>query len=273
MKSNAHLRLSLQKAHVEIRPDVYLSFTYLNSLTAFALSLLFVAGLIVLGGTGRVGLSRTVLFALVPLPLISAFSTYAIGYFQPDLIASKRSRDINAKLPYALNYIATMASAGMTPERIFSGLAQQPVYGEVANEAAWITRDLRMLGRDVVTALTQAIDRSPSLKFQDLLQGAITTITSGGQLKDYLLSKSEQFILDNRQDQKKFLENLGILAESFITLVVAGPIFIIVMLSVMTTFGGNPRTLLLSGYVIILLVMPITQFGFAIAIKSATPEA
>jgi flagellar protein FlaJ len=143
----------------------------------------------------------------------------------------------------------------------------------VAREAAWITRDVRLLGADIVGALQRAIDRSPSAKFQDFLQGAATALASGGDLKSYFSGKAEQFMLENRQDQRKFLDGLGVLAESFVTVVVAAPIFIIVILSVMNAFGGDASANLTIGYILILVMIPLAQAGFAWTIKTITPEA
>jgi flagellar protein FlaJ len=269
---NVHLRLSLQKAHIYLRPEVYLGYSYLNMIIAFGATSFLVVVLALLAASGAIGVGATMFVFLIPLPLVLAFSTYILTFIIPDLRAATRARDIDAKLPYALNYIATMASAGMTPDKIFANLSRQPLYGEVANEAAWISRDLRLLGKDLGTALTQAIDRSPSVKFQDLLQGAITTIGSGGDLKTYFLTKAEQYVYENRQDQKKFLDNLGVLGESFVTVVVVAPLFLLVLLSVMTTLGGDAKSLLLIGYVLILLLLPMAQLGFAMTIKYVTPE-
>ncbi len=169
--------------------------------------------------------------------------------------------------------MATMASAGVTPSQLFGSLSRQHLYGEVADEAAMIARDLEILGHDLITALTDAIDRSPSIKFQDLLQGAVTAMSSGGDLKEYFQSKSEQYMYENRQEQKKFLESLGVLAESYVTVVVAGPVFVIVLLSVMLMFGGAGSNMLATGYLLVLFLIPMAQLGFGFTIDYVTPEA
>ncbi|MGQ0536294.1 MAG: type II secretion system F family protein [Methanobacteriota archaeon] len=270
---DSHLRISLQRAHMEVRPEVYLATSYLNMGIAFVASTLVALAFAALKVGGVLDVPIVVLVVLSVLPPFVATILYLLTFLIPDMTAGKRQRDIDAKLPYALNYIATMASAGMTPERIFAGLASQPVYGEVAEEALWITRDLRLLGMDMVSAFKAAIDRTPSIRFQDLLQGAITVVTSGGQLKDYFMSKSEQYLQENRQEQKKFLENLGVLAESYVTIVVAAPVFFLVLLSVMLSMGGSGRELLSLGYLLLIVVMPAAQVAFGAAVQYVTPEA
>lgn len=272
-KANTHLQLSLQKAHIQMRPEVYLGYSYLNTIIVFLVSLLLVGILAGLSALGVLAIPGALFFMLVPVPLVLAFIVYLLTFLLPDVKAASRARDIDSKLPYALNYMATMASAGVTPSKLFESLAAQPIYGEVAREAAMISRDLDLLGHDLLTALTSALDRSPSIKFQDLMQGAITSIGSGGDLKTYFQSKAEQFMFDNRQEQKKFLESLGVLAESYVTVVVGGPVFLIVLLSVMLMFGGGGRSMLATGYLMVLFLIPMAQLGFYFTIDFITPEA
>lgn len=241
-----------------------------------------VAGVAALGVVGAVvfqslgGVLRSpgrILILLLVVPVVAFATMYLLYLVLPAVRGMNRARNIDAKLPYAINYVATMASAGATPESLFAGLAVQRVYGEVAVEAAWVARDVRILGLDVVTALQHAIDRTPSAKMQDFLQGTVTTLTSGGDLKAYFTGKAEQFLQDNRQEQKKFPDSLGVLAESFVTVVVAAPLFLIVILSVMSSFGGSAGQTMLLGYTLILVVIPLSQLGFAWTIKIMTPEA
>lgn len=269
---NPRLKMSLQRAHIYLLPEAYISTFLLTIVIAVVATSLPVVALLALFLAGAAVPANLVLL-LVPLPLILALMLYAMAFIQPELRARSRARDIDAKVPYALNYIATMAAGGATPDRIFDTLSRQAVYGEIANEAALIRRDVQVLGSDIITALTHAVDRSPSVRWQDVLQGAITSLTSGGDLRLYFLNKAEQFMVDNRQDQKMFLETLGVLAESFVTVVVAAPLFLIVILSVMTSLGGSADQTLLLGYMLIFIMLPLSQLGFALTIKTMTPEA
>jgi len=273
VERNPRLRVTLQKAHIYLRPEAYVAAATLTSLLTVLGTLLPVLLLSILIATGQLEVPFRLLLLLLPIPPVAGAMMYLLAMVLPDVRAATRARDINAKLPYALNYLATMAAAGATPEQIFASLAKQPIYGAVAHEAAWITRDVDLLGMDIVTALGRAVDRSSSEKMQDMLQGAITALTSGGDLKTYFANKAEQYLYDNRQDQKRFLDGLGVLAESFVTVVVAAPLFLIVILSVMTSLGGSVRHTVLVGYTLVLVVLPLAQAGFVVAIRAMTPEA
>lgn len=270
-RRNTSLRSALLRSQTPLRPEMYISRAYLTATIAFVASALSVVGLVAVWSTGVLAIPPTALVLLVPLPVVLAGTLYIVSFVAPDLRAAERARDIDARLPYALNYISTMANAGVPPDRIFASLAKQHLYGEVANEAAWISRDLNVLAQDLPSALAAAIDRSPSIHFQDFLQGAITAVSSGGKLKTYFLTKSEQFMRQAQEDQKKFLETLGILAESFVTMVVAAPIFLIILITVMAMFGDGGGTLGM-GYLLVLVLLPLAHGAFLAAIAYVTPE-
>ena len=67
-----------------------------------------------------------------------------------------------------------------------------------------------------------------------------------------------------------FLETLGLIAESYVTAMVAGMLFLIILQSVMTILSGDSNPLFL--YVIIYLIVPFGSMMFVILISSMTPE-
>src|ERR1051325_6439443 len=90
-----------------------------------------------------------------------------------------------------------------------------------------IYKDLEVHGKDIVTSLRRAIERCPSVKFQEMLQGGITTITSGGDLTAYFRQKAARYQWENRVEQKTFIETMGLMAETYVTAAVAGPPFLL----------------------------------------------
>ncbi|HET6404328.1 MAG TPA: type II secretion system F family protein [Candidatus Thermoplasmatota archaeon] len=262
----------LRKARLGVRAEAYMAtaiaFSILSALVGLALSALLFLIILPVAMPAGVPKALYVLFPVVPMML--AAGTYATMLANPASRAKARAKDIDMRIPYALNYISAMASAGVNIDQVFRSLGeQQKVYGECAREAQAIYRDMAYFGRDSVTAMKRAIDRSPSDKWQEFLQGAITTVTSGGNLQLYFASKAERFMWENRQSQKQFVDLMGLMAETYVTAVVAGPLFLIVMMSIMGMLGGGgPGTL----YLIVYMLLPIANFGFAFALSAMTPE-
>lgn len=265
---------TLLKAHLKIRPEEYLAFVLMATvvLAIVGIVIALVVGVVVFGLMGVSIVMRIVisLLAIVLLPIMG----YFILLGSPGSKAKSRSRDIDRKIAAAMSFISAMASADVNIDVIFKELSRQKVYGEIANEAAWITRDTELLGSDILSAIKKAARRSPSAKFQDFLQGVITTSTSGGQLKPYFLLKAEEYQKENKLALKSQMETLGMLAESFVTVVVAFPLFLVLILAIMAIVGGgDPDFMVMMLYIIVLLMIPISQFGFVFVIWNMSKES
>ncbi|KAA0004163.1 MAG: secretion system protein [Thermoplasmata archaeon] len=270
-----YIKRAIERAYMEVRPEAYISYAWMNGIIGGVAGIAFIfIYLFLLPGMGIV-LPTKLLIIVIPSPILIGAIAYLVTMMIPESKANSRKKDIDNKLPYALNFLAAMASAGVTPALAFKSLAEQPIYGEVQKEAAWIYRDMSIFNIDIVTALRNAANRTPSIKFQEFIQGAITTVTSGGDLKKYFFAKSEEYMRENRRNQKEFLETLGVLAESYVTVVVAAPLFLIVMVSVMSMVssgGGGGSSSLLIMYMLTFIMLPLAHLGFAVVISSMSPE-
>jgi flagellar protein FlaJ len=264
------LKEPLMRAHIQMHPDAFMANLLATTVISFFVALLLavIAFFVFIPRLGNPTIAQLAPLTWL-LPFLVAAMVWFLGQGDPASKAKKRAKDINLKIPYSLNYVAAMASAGVIPTEIFKSLAKQKIYGEVANEAAKIYKDLALHGMDIVTALRRAIDRSPSVKFQELMQGAITTITSGGDLKLYFLEKASRYQFENRQEQKAFIETMGLMAETYVTVAVAGPLFLIVMMAIIGIISGaGTRNLALLTY----LLLPILNAGYVFLLTSMIPE-
>lgn len=267
-KSLPKLEEDLRRARIPVRSEAYLARVFAYTLITITVTLLLTVLLVPLF-VALLDLPAIIWLAVLVVPFMAG----GIGYFAlsstPASTAKKRGKDINLKLPYATNYIAAMASAGVIPAEIFKSLAKQEIYGDVAKEAAMIYKDLEVHGKDIVTALRRAIDRSPSIKFVELLQGAITTVTSGGDLTAYFRQKAVRYQWENRVEQKQFIETMGLMAETYVTAAVAGPLFLLVMVAIIVLMGSGTMMQL---QLIIYLLLPVINVGFMFGLKSMIPE-
>ena len=278
-KEDQDLEDNLLRGHIKLRPEEYLATAWLNTTIAAVASVaigIFVLLLLVLL---RASVSTIILgfafVAIVPglLAYVAYFGIPVLYHGRPASMAKKRGKLVDKKITGAMSFISAMASADVPVDVIFKELSKQPVYGEVAKEAEWITRDTELLGVDILTAIRNAAGRSPSNKFQDFLQGVVTTSTSGGQLKPYFLMKAEQFEKEDRLEMRKRMETLGMLAESFVTVVVAFPLFLVVIMAIMALISKNQSGFVLTLlYVVVGLMIPISQFGFIFVIWNMEQE-
>ena len=277
---NPELEDNLFKAHIRLRPEEYLAVAWMNTTivaVAAVAAALVLALLLAFLSVDIVTL--LIIFALVAaIPIFLMYMIYfglPIGYKgKPAAGAKRRGTKIDKKISGAMSFVSAMASADVPVDVIFKELSKQSVYGEVAKEAEWITRDTELLGMDILTAIRRAAQRCPSAKFQDFLQGVVTTSTSGGQLKPYFLLKAEQFEKEDRLEMRKKMETLGMLAESFVTVVVAFPLFLVVIMAIMALISkGGTGFILELLYVVVALMIPLSQFGFIFVIWNMEQEA
>ncbi len=259
---NQDLEDDLLAAHMKIRPEEYIAFVWMSTILALVgggIAGIFIGP--VLDAFLDVGWLLFGAGALVAV--IAPVVTYAGLMATPGMKASSRGKKIDKKLPDAMSFIASMSSANINIDLIFKELSKQPLYGEVQKEADWITRDTELLGIDILTALQRAADRTPSEKFRDFIQGVITTSSSGGKLKPYFTSKLQEYQDERKLVVQQKMETLGMMAESFVTVVVAFPLFLVVIMAIMALMGGmgggDPIPLL---YGVVGIMIPGAQAGF-----------
>jgi len=269
-KYNPSLEENLIKAQMGIRYEDYIAVIWMNTLVATVIwivaSVIIGALTAILGWSSGVWVMMTLMLAMLPV------GVYAFTYAAPGMRAKARSNNIDKRISFSMSFIAAMASADVNVDVIFKELARQPIYGEIQKEAQWITRDIDLMGVDVLTALSDAAARTPSEKFQDFLQGVVTTSRSGGKMKPFFLMKADQYAKDRRIEEKQLIETLGVLAESFVTVVVAAPLFLIVMISLMATVGGGDTDYIMFLYAIVFGMIPGSQIAFIILIQGMTEE-
>ena len=253
------LEENLVKAHMRIRADEYLATVYATTWIAAAVLLLVGLG-VDLFLTLTVGLIVGQ-FALL-IPIAGAPAVFYILKGAPGSTAKSRGRKIDLRISPAMSFVSAMASADVNVDAIFKELARQKIYGEVAEEAAWITRDTELLGVDILTAIKNGALRTPSKRFQDFLQGVVTTATSGGQLKPYFLTKAEQYERENKLETLQRVETMGLLAETFVTVVVAFPLFLVIIIAIFAIIGGGGAFMIEILWAIVAVMIPLSQFGF-----------
>jgi flagellar protein FlaJ len=261
------MKLNLEKAHIDIRPDAYLSYVWMNTILAAVVSSIIYVSLVVF-----LRPSFILIILLIVIPILTTIFAYFYFMSYPGIKAKARGKKIDMHLPYALNFIAAMSSAGITPSEIFKNLSKQKIYGEVREEALWIYRDVSLLGRDIVSAIKANIVRTPSEKFKEFLQGAVVTVQSGGALKNYFVSKADQYMRENHVTQKQLIESLGIMAEAYVTAAVAGVLLIIIILPLLMIISNAGKEQLLIMYVFSFVVIPLINIGFSVVLASMSKK-
>ena len=163
---NAKLRHALEQAHLEYLPEAFVALAWVNTVLAVLVAYVLVGIAAITFPLLGHPIARPILVVLVLLPPLLGMTLFVAQSVFPDYRAGERRRKIDRDLPYAVNYIAAMSSAGIVPTTLLADLAREPTYGEVTREVAWLIRDIDLLGIDLLTAINRAIQwcRQPKLR-------------------------------------------------------------------------------------------------------------
>ena len=163
-----------EKANIAMEYEEYYSLALMNILIGFISAFIFAIAL-----HATVSNDVTLLFIFI-IPTLATCLLAIIYLYLPTYYINRRAENIDRFLPYAINFISSMAVAGVSPTEIFQTLSTVKVYGELQIEAKRISKEINIMGIDNITALKHAIELSPSKKFKSFLQGMIGTIQSSG---------------------------------------------------------------------------------------------
>ena len=266
------LDVNLRKSGIKVHFKAYVSTVILTALL-LSISVLTLVP-VLLTFIFKLSLLSSLLFG-IGASLFAGALTVIGFYFYPIYRADSLKRTLEDGLPFTVGYMSILAGAGVLPDFIFRSLAQVDASLAVSNEARTIVRDVELFGFDIISALEVASQRTPSERFKELLEGFIATIHSGGSLVKYLRDRSRQYMKLKRIALRRFSDTLTVLAEFYVTLMVAGSLIFVVMLSVMSMLGGagsgllDPRLLL---YLLTYLGLPIGSIVFLIVLDMLSPR-
>lgn len=277
-----NLQLAIKQARIGVPWDIYVSIAYLGSILAVFFCLL--AGYILIplwkylyvnylkiapytGNKviGNYGELIFIIFILVFISLFIGFITYISILAYPGLEAYNRKIKIDLTLPHSVAYMHALSKGGLSLITIFKSLAQHiTVYGESAEEIAYILIDTELHGSDIITALKTAAVTTPSDKLRDFLDNLLNIIETGGDMETFFGSMVNHYQRSAEADQSMHLEIMGMFAETYVTAFVAGPLFLITILIVMGIMGPGSLAIL---KIIIYAVIPLSAIAFSVLLS------
>ena len=184
-----HFRSSLKplkeeiiKSNLDMLFEIYVGKMILISIIGFLVTFAFIFAMFLLIGS-------PVLFAIIGgliTGVAIGFAVLTLYHSYPFHLLTSKKNSVEGNMPFAINHMAAISASGVPPFVMFKLLTSIPEYGEVANEAKRIVRNVDTFGMDVVSAMRNVAERSPSAEFKQFIYGIISTIETGGDLKKYL---------------------------------------------------------------------------------------
>lgn len=234
--------------------------------------------LLFITGTGVVdtvflSFSPKLAFFVFSLSFLAVVSFLAIILETPSVRIRTRRRKIDSVLTIASGFFATLASADIPIDTIIRDLGESRQYGEISREARSIWLRTELFGMDIISSIRETIKSSPSQKLSEFLQGIVTSVNSGGDLKKYFISKTIQYQGELSAGIKHNSNSMGILAESFVTVGVAFPLIFLIIVGIIAYLSpASPGGLILILIMTVSFVIPGIFVVFAYFFNSTMGE-
>lgn len=235
--------------------------------------LIFIAGLPVFSVVFTFFL-RNFLFGFLSA-ITSSFFVLAIFFIvyvnYPKIVIAEKTKKIDNQISFAAVHLSTLASTKLPLNKVFEIFSKFSAYGEITNELSKVESDMKMFGLDINTALERAIERSPSKNLKELLWGIFSTNITGGDIEIYLREKSKNFMSDYRLKLRDFSHQLAIYIEIYLTAVILGAIFFVILTSIVAGVMGVGEQVLFIQFFLIFVFLPAVSALFIYLIKVSTP--
>ncbi len=192
--------------------------------------------------------------------------TYILRWELPKNTAAVRRRNIEEGMPRNIAFMYALARGGMSFPDIVRVLGRnQDIYGDMSREISIAVREMDLFGRDVISSLQHVSHRTPSEKMKTFTENLSSVLQSGQSLESFLRDQYERHQEDAAQRQADIIESLATIAEAYVTIFVAGVLFLITILLVfgLTTTDTLPFLQLLA-----YLAIPLANAGFMVYLSS-----
>jgi len=258
------------------RADIKMAFRTFFSTVLFISILSYVFSLfatILIFQMIKLPLLQTIVYTIF-VPFLIAIASFVFLIFIPSQKVSSRRKNIEVNLPFVLTHMGAVAESGVPPYVIFKLISQFDEYGEIAGEMKKIMRNIDVYGIDPLTAVKDVARKTPSDSLKQILLGFTSTTESGGDIKVFLKSAGQQALFEWRMKRERFLQQLSAYAEFYTGILIAAPLFIIALFSVLNLVQGT-----FAGYNIldlmkmtIYLVMPTLNGVFLLFLRGVEVE-
>lgn len=200
--------------------------------------------------------------------LFGAVGTYLVRWKVPSLRADTRRRQIDASMPQMVAFVYALTRGGMAFPDVLRALSRnQGIFGEGATEFGVAVRNVDLFAVDLVTAVQDLSKRTPSEQFEQFTENLASVLQSGRNISAFLHDQYERYREEAEEQQEEILELLATTAEVYVTVVVAGMLFLVTILLIIGLTAGD--TLLLI-QIIAYVVLPLANLLFLAFLAEVT---
>ena len=193
---------------------------------------------------------------------------FVLGY--PVYRKNQERLRIENGLVYTLTHMTILSASGMSIENIFEQIVEVEENPSIRSLANKFIMDLKLFGYEVSAALEDISRRSSSEEIKKILNSINNNIQTSGNLNDLLKFEVDNQLQIKKNNLKKLMGTLSYMGEIYVALLVMAPILFIVMITILSIFGGGsydnasvPQLLL-----IVFFGIPVLATGFIIILDT-----
>lgn len=195
-------------------------------------------------------------------------TTYWLRWWYPGYVASRRARAIEASLPSTVAFCYALSRSGMEFTEVIGIVARNgDSYGQAAAEFDVAVTNMDAFGMDVTAALQVMGRRTASPQFREFTENLVSVLQSGHSLSAFLERQYHDYQEEAESQQESVLGMLATLAEAYVTVLVAGPLFLITILVVIGISVGDTADSLRA---LIYVILPFGNLAFVIYLSTVT---
>ncbi len=210
------------------------------------------------------------IWVLFVFPVVAGLLLYSY----PSSESHDLGKKIDQELPFVAIHMSAIATSGIEPVNIFKIILKTEEYKYSSIEFRKLLNLINFHGKDFVSALKETSRTCPSEKMKILLDGLATTITSGGDLHQYLDKHSESLLFDYKLEREKYTKTSETFMDIYISIVIAAPMIFLMLFVIMGSTGSLTSYLGLSVDILsILIILGIVfiNIGFLVFLKLKQP--
>ena len=177
-------------------------------------------------------------FWIVPiLPIICAI----LFYILPSAEAKNLGKKIDQELPFVTIHMSAIASSGVEPISIFRIILKGEDYKYTNIEFKKLMNLINFHGESTANALRKISNSTSSLKLKSLLNGLAVTITSGGELGEFLNQHAETMLFDYKLERERNNKISETFMDIYISVAIAAPMILLMIFVIIGSTGliGN----------------------------------
>lgn len=236
-----NLSRELRKANLSFLSHTYISialltssivlvFSFLLLILLLFFSLSFAFPFLALAGES-IGLRFLKNFWIV---IVFPILTFALFIFYPSIEKKSIAGRLKQELPFVVIHMSAIAGSKVEPTNIFKIIVKGREYPYTKKEIKKLLNQINVYGYDLVSALRSSARLTSSPHLSELFTGLATTITSGGNLSQFLDKRAETLIFDYKTEREKSTRVSETFMDIYISIVIAAPMIMTLLLVMMS---------------------------------------